>query len=140
MTRQDLIGCLTLWDPPEKWDAGTFKERDALQFALWWYGASTEASKDNPSWPDTDYVESKTGGGPRYLDSIDDALTLVPKSWAWSIQRSDRTACDVWLYPPNNVDDREIHVTHRQMPPAVCIAAIAARLWSESNQQRKAES
>lgn len=127
MSRDELIDGLITWTQPDRWDGETFKRRDALQFALWWYGASTESVKDSPSWPSADYVERKTGCGRRYLDSIDDALTLLPKSWAWSVQGSDRMGCEVWLYPPNNDADIDIYVKHQQMPVAICIAAIKAR-------------
>jgi hypothetical protein len=128
MTRDELIDRLIAWNPPVQWDGDGFKERDALQFGLWWYGASTEANKPTPSWPGADYVRDKTGGGPHYLHSIDLALSLIPKFWAWSIQRSDRTACEVWLYPPDNDADIAIYVAHQQMPLAICIAAMRARL------------
>lgn len=80
MTREELIQGLQDWKMPQQWTNEAIRRRDDLQFAIWWYGRSTEADKPNPSWPSLDYVASKTGHAPRFMTSIDDALTLVPKS------------------------------------------------------------
>jgi hypothetical protein len=135
MTRQELITGLMEWNPPERWDQKTFRRRDELRFALWWYGESTEADKPNPSWPDENYVHDKTGSGPMYLFCVDHALLLIPETWAWSIQRSDSTGSEVWLYPPDNRCDEHVYISHpTSMPIAICVAAISARIgWLRIN-------
>ena len=130
MTRDELIHALGSWNPVSHCVTAAFRERDALQFALWWYGASTESDKPNPSWPGEDYVASNTGSGiPRYLYSVDAALSLIPKGWAWSIQMSDRTGSEVLLYPPNE-DDQQVFAAGTKMPVAICMVAIEARIFA----------
>jgi hypothetical protein len=125
MTREELLARLEAWDAMEPLN---FKNRDALQFALWWYGASTEAPKPAPVWPSEDYVADKTGGGPHYLTSLDAARTLVPLAWAWSIQWSASTGAQAWLYPLDNDADQQAYGEHSSTAVALCIAAIRARM------------
>jgi hypothetical protein len=132
MTRQELTDTLTDWTPPERWDAATIKRRDDLQFALWWYCASTDFGKANPSWPSADYVESKTGSGPPYLNSVDAALSLIPDPFNWIVGKG-RTRPDE---PPYGVqilltdgaaDDVIAEAESASAPIAICIAALRAR-------------
>jgi hypothetical protein len=125
MTRQELIDGLIAWQPPE-----TIKRRDELQFALWWYGASTEAEKPDPSWPDTDYVACKSGGGPRYLFSIADALALVPRGFNWFLASGKLSEAE-HLYGFQIVrgsTDLIAEAESEFAAVAICIAAIKARL------------
>lgn len=63
---------------------------------------------------------------PPFTTSLDAALTLVPESYAWSVQSSQQFPGQAWLYPPNNAADLEFQA---DAPPAlaVCIAALKAR-------------
>jgi hypothetical protein len=129
MTREELIDRLIAWNPPDRWVAETFRRRDDLQFALWWYGASTEATKADPGWPNADYVKEKTGGGPRYLYSINMALSLIPLSFNWILGKGKMTEAEP-LYGVQIIrgtDDVVAEAENDSAPLAICIAAIRAR-------------
>lgn len=132
MTRNELLTDLTAWSPPTAWSGETIANRDRLQFALWWYGRSTEAAKCDPQWPDDDYVAHKTGGGPRYLDSIDDAIGLVPPGLYWLIGAGKTRPAEP-LFGAQIIDpasgaviaEAEGDVTAAH---TICIAALKARM------------
>lgn len=59
-----------------------------------------------------------------FTDSLERALTLVPKDWAWSVQHSNEFPGEAWLYPPNNVKDISFIGKGANPAIAVCIAAL----------------
>jgi hypothetical protein len=64
---------------------------------------------------------------PRYTRSVDAALTLVPEGHAWSVQFSASTRGEAWLYPPDNIEDRQFYAAAATAPLALCAAALKAR-------------
>lgn len=133
MTREELIEALHSWRPPERWTSETCRERDLLQFALWWYGGSSEAAKPRPDWPDDDYVEVHLGSGLSYLTSLDAALSLVPNGLNWLIGRNylgvTGAPYGAQLTQPGSgwTDEVVAEAEVDSAPLAVCIAAMQAR-------------
>lgn len=134
MTREELIAGLTEWNPPVgRWGLEVYRHRDALQFALWWYGSSTEADKADPSWPEADYVASKIGGGLSYLTSIDAALTLMPAGVWLDIRTGTQKRVKSFEWPVIEYGDQQSghsfgQVQARSIPVTLCLIAIGARL------------
>lgn len=65
---------------------------------------------------------------PDFVGSLDAALMLVPRDYAWSVQSSRAFPGQAWLYPPNNVADIQYQADASSAPLALCIAALRARL------------
>lgn len=133
MTRQELIDRLTAWDPPEIFDRTTFWQSDALHFALWWYGASTEADKTNPAWPNDHYVKDKTGGRPIYLDEIEAALSLIPSGVWLNIKTGTQSNGPSWEWPVIEYGNQKTGMLHgiqkaKSLPVALCLVAIKTRV------------
>lgn len=126
MTRAELIERVTAWNPQQ-----TMKERDLLEFALWWLCRSTEARKPNPSWPGEDYIPL---GGTRYLSSVDDALSLMPPDLYWLVGKGKDTEAEplygaqVFRFEGGEPIAEAEH--DRTLAIAICLAAIRAREWS----------
>lgn len=138
MTREKLIADLAKWRWIKgRWSKARFCKRDALQFALWWYGASTERDKGNPKWPGEEYVKANRSGGPRYMNDIGAAMSLIPGDLFWIIGkgrvRAPEPLYGVWIMRREDPDDAIASAEGDSLPIAICIAAIKARIAFNSD-------
>ena len=60
------------------------------------------------------------------------ALLLVPEGFAWSIQFSDSTLGEAWLYPPDNKADVQFYASAATSALALCAASLRARTQGAS--------
>ena len=121
MTRDELIAAL---------EAATGPSRE-LDWWVWWYGKSTEATAPNPRPPGEEYIRDslEANNSPRYTASIDAALTLVPKGWMVELWTAQPTDTERWnsrvaaYYHPNH----KYYGENAYTAIALCIAALKAR-------------
>jgi hypothetical protein len=88
----------------------------------------TIAQKCMPNAPDTYSTPKRKyiGVAPRFTESIDAALTLVPDGWTRAVDATaPEMGIDVTLFPPD--DTAEVCETHDSEAVATCMSALRAR-------------
>lgn len=60
---------------------------------------------------------------PRFTESMDAAITLVPSEWMWDVASSGAA----WVMPDNNLDGQIVIGGIRSPAIALCIASLKAR-------------
>ena len=120
MTRKEELLALTerveaLIEPDREVDAAIQRALGSDNGEHWFCGAGGQLTKDDLA--------------PTYTACLNAARSLVPTEHNWSVQYSDLTKGEAWVFPPNNDDLVQFYA--EAATPELALTAAALRALAE---------